>query len=149
MSQDPLFQPTVRPPEDRGRPWRLMPLGYVAFFGGITAVTVLSLMNAKRLGVTAPRRRLIGLAGVVAFALAVTGLTLLAPESARGLHALTRAVAVVAYLVMAAVQKPQDRLHELRGGEYASPLRPGLIAVFACGIPEGLAFAGVVLAVRL
>lgn len=149
MSQDPLFQPTVRAPAAAARPWRLQPLGYVAFLGGVTAVTVLSLMNAARLGVPAASRWAIGLLGAAGLAASITTVALVHTDSGRGLHLLVRLIAVGVFLGQAALQKRYDRGFHMRGGDYAGLLLPGAIAVIACGLPEAVVLAVVALAVRL
>ncbi|GAA0945609.1 hypothetical protein GCM10009554_40640 [Kribbella koreensis] len=136
---DELLRPTIGADVDvTVRPWRLMSQAYVAFFGGVLAVTAIAWLNARRLGVPARGRWLIlgsGLAGFVAVAVA---LELLTGEVtvASGTRVVIRVIAVLTCLVQLRIQQPMDRAFQLRGAEYKSLWWPGLAAVIAGGVLE-------------
>lgn len=137
MSDD-LFQPSVaeagRDP-DAPRPWHVNSQFWVAFFGGVVSLTLISWLNSVRLGMPDRDRTKLAVSGVLAFAAATAvavGL-LLSPEvdvAPRTLRIVFRGVAVVLYFYHAAVQRPADRRHAyLSDDEYASLWGPGLLAV--------------------
>lgn len=136
---DELLRPTIGADVDvTVRPWRLMSQAYVAFFGGVIAVTVIAWLNARRLGVPALGRWQIlgsGLGGFLLVALvleALTGEVTVAP----GMRIVIRVIAVVTCLVQLRIQRPMDRAFQLRGGEYKSLWLPGLAAVIVGGVLE-------------
>ncbi|GAA0588048.1 hypothetical protein GCM10009534_22890 [Kribbella sandramycini] len=114
------------------RPWRLMSQAYVAFFGGVIAVTVVAWVNSRRLGVDAGKRRLIVLTGVAGLAVVIALFAFLPfDEPNSGLRVIVRAVAVVACLVQMRLQRQMDRAFQLRGVEYASLWMVGLLLTFS------------------
>lgn len=143
---DPLLQPTISTPAGRP-PWRLMSIGFVAFFGGVIASTVISLVNAGRLGV--PRARpaiaMWGLLGLV-----VTGVAsvfLLRPDADGG-SVVFRLPAVLVYLAQARLMRPADFGNRLRGADYSSLWLPGLGAVAGFGSLEAALLAAVLTVVE-
>lgn len=136
-------------PAAGGRPWRLGSQVWVAFFGGVLAVTTIAYLNGRRLGLSPARLRTIVLLGVVGLAavFAVNGVLLGAAadwrEGLRGGRLGGRIVAGLVYLLCYRVQQAADRSHQLYGdGEYASLWKPGLAATFGLGLLQNLAVAG-------
>lgn len=150
---DDLFSPTLqdRPAAmDRDKlPWRLASQFWVAFFGGVLAVTAIAYLNAKRLGVGRERLHMIIIGGVVAFVV-LMGFSVfylvysyVPEERSRSISQVTRVVARVAavllFLVQYRIQTPADRAYQTFGkGEYASLWKPGLAAVFGLGILQAV-----------
>ncbi|ADB32433.1 hypothetical protein Kfla_3373 [Kribbella flavida DSM 17836] len=145
---DELLRPTITAGVDLSvRPWRLLPQAYVAFFGGVIAVTVIAFFNARRLGIDAAKRRLILLTGAVSLAASAVLVTLLTQDDgSSGLRVATRIVAVACCLVQLKLQQPMDRAFQLRGADYASLWGPGIAAVIGCGILEVGVLAAVAVA---
>ena len=142
----PTLQDYVPRSQDGSKPWRLGSQVYVAFFGGVLAVTAIALINARRLRV--PRRGMLaiagagaaGLVGVVAFAALFIG----AGDPPRGARVATQLIAIASWGLMFLVQRPWDRLHAAFSEEdedeaYESLVGPGLVAVFTLGLAQ-LAF---------
>jgi hypothetical protein len=146
---DELLRPTITANVDLSvRPWRLMSQAYVAFFGGVLAVTLIAFLNARRLGVDAARQRQILAVGVVALVVSAAVVVFLTDdEASSGLRIATRVVAVLCCLVQLRIQRPMDRAFQLRGTDYKSLWGPGIAAVIGLGIVELVLLA--VLAVTL
>jgi hypothetical protein len=142
-SNDDLLQPTVRTPRTTGgQPWRLQSLGYVAFLGGVIAGTTMTFLNAGRLGATLRQRWLVIAAGVLGLAVTIPlVIALYDPDRGSVYRLAARVVAVLAFLVQAWLVRPHDRAFQLRDGDYASLWGPGLAAVVACGLVEGILFS--------
>jgi hypothetical protein len=141
---DELLRPTIGADVDvTVRPWRLMSQAYVAFFGGVIAVTVIAWLNARRLGVPARGRRQILGSGLGGFLLVALVLELLTGEVtvAPGMRIVIRVIAVVTCLIQLRIQQPMDRAFQLRGGEYKSLWLPGLAAVIVGGVLEVVVLA--------
>jgi phosphoglycerol transferase MdoB-like AlkP superfamily enzyme len=135
---DELLRPTITANVDLSvRPWRLMSQAYVAFFGGVIAVTVIAFLNARRLGVDAARQWQILAVGVVALVVSAAVVVFLTDDDASsGLRIATRVVAVVCCLVQLRIQRPMDRAFQLRGTDYKSLWVPGIAAVIGLGLLE-------------
>jgi hypothetical protein len=151
--RDDLLQPTIPPaPPATERPWDPRSQFYVAFFGGLVAVTAIAFINGRRLRLPASRLRSILLIGGAGLAIALT-LAAVMPveddagtfvnEGSRNIRLAGRVVAVLACLAFVKVQDVGDRFYRIRGGEYASLWVPGIIAA----ILGGLAQAALVVAV--
>jgi hypothetical protein len=143
---DELLRPTIGADIDQSvRPWRLMSQAYVAFFGGVLAVTLIAFLNARRLGVEASKRWLILVLGVLGLVIAVVVVVALTDELelSSGLRVAIRVVAVATCLAQLRIQQPMDRAFQLRSSEYASLWWPGVGAVFGCGLIEVVLLAGV------
>jgi hypothetical protein len=145
---DELLQPTVAPAEKRRLPWRVSSQFWVAFFGGIPAVTVIAFLNARRLGSTARKQQWIVVAGIVAAAVFVAlflWMRTMDPGSRSMGRIAGRALAVVLYLVLAQIQKEDDGRHQVFGsGQYASLWLAGILATVISAIALiGFAFAAV------
>lgn len=135
---DELLRPTIGAGVDLStRPWRLMSQTYIAFFGGVLAVTVIAFLNARRLGVTREKLRWIVASGVVGLILAVALVSVI-PADATGLRLAVRVVAVVTCLVQLRLQQPMDRAFQLRGTDYASLWVPGIITTICVGMVEAI-----------
>lgn len=137
---DELLRPTIGADVDMSvRPWRLMSQTYVAFFGGVIAVTVIAFLNARRLGVAPDKRRLILVVGAVSLVVAGVVITLLTNgdgATSSGLRVAIRVVAVACCLIQLRIQRPMDRAFQLRGTDYGSLWGPGIAAVIGCGLLE-------------
>lgn len=144
--KDDLLQPTVQAlPTTGGKPWRVMSQGYVAFFGGVIASTVIAFLNAGRLG-AAPRQRWF-VAGVGLAGLAVTiplVVVLYDPDTSSTTKLVSRVVAVLACLAQAWLLRPLDRAFQIRDGEYGSLWKAGFAAVIGCGLAEVLLLAAAI-----
>ncbi len=101
---------------------------------------IISYLNGKRLGLSRSRQRWIVTATVAAFllSLAIVGYSvayLMAHPGRSELRAIVRrvfqVVSVLLYLVLAWIQKPADRRHQLFHGQYASLWKPGCLAMAA------------------
>lgn len=136
---DPLLQPTISTQAGKP-PWRLMSIGFVAFFGGVIASTVISLVNAGRLGVprTRPAIAAWGVLGLVATG--VASVLLLSPGTEGG-SVVFRLPAVLVYLLQARLMRPGDFGFQLRGAEYSSLWLPGIGAVVGFGTLEAALLA--------
>ena len=145
---DELLRPTIRSDVDLSvRPWRLMSQTYVAFFGGVIAVTVIAFFNARRLGVEAAKRRLMLLVGGLGLVAAAVVITVLTEDStSSGLRIAIRVVAVVCCLILLRIQQPMDRAFQLRGVDYGSLWGPGIAAVIGGGVLEAVLLAIVAVA---
>ncbi|ONI73575.1 hypothetical protein BWI15_08970 [Kribbella sp. ALI-6-A] len=141
---DELLRPTIVANVDLSvRPWRLMSQAYVAFFGGVIAVTVIAWLNARRLGVGAAQQRLILGVGGIALVVSAAVVVLLTDDDAdSGLRVATRIVAVLCCLVQLRLQRPMDRAFQLRGADYKSLWGPGIAAVIGLGLLELVLLAG-------
>lgn len=146
---DELLRPTITANVDLSvRPWRLMSQAYVAFFGGVLAVTVIAVLNARRLGVNAAGQRQIVGVGVVALLVSAAVVVFVTEDEVNsGLRVATRIVAVLCCLVQLRIQRPMDRAFQLRGTDYKSLWVPGIAAVIGLGLLELLLLG--VLAVTL
>ncbi|MBB4678864.1 hypothetical protein [Crossiella cryophila] len=146
MSDD-LLRPTIRTSAGTQRPWRVASQAYVAFFGGVLAVTLIGYLNSRRLGVPARDRRWLLVIGGAALAAELVLASVLADLiTSSPLRIVIRVVALLAYFAMARLQHTPERVFQLRGGEHAKLWGPGLAAVFGCGIPELVLVAIVVVA---
>ncbi|MBM0225359.1 MULTISPECIES: hypothetical protein [Micromonospora] len=138
---DDLFTPTITPAAyAEGRPpWRPGSLVYPAVFGGALAATVLALVNARRLRLPVGAVLAIvgtGLAALVA-RLAITVVLLDGHTSgpARLVGALS---GVLVWSVANLTQKGRFRTYEMRGGQAASLVLPGIAAALGLGIVEAV-----------
>ncbi|MDP9022581.1 MAG: hypothetical protein M3N57_07770 [Actinomycetota bacterium] len=153
-ADDELLQPSIAArgvPGALESPWDPRSMVYVAFFGGVIAITAIAYLDAQRLAVSVRDRHRIIAIGAVAFAAVLLLALPLAPQgaglfaSARPVRFLGRGVAILAHLVFVRLLAPAARAFEIRDGEYASLWRPGLTAAalggFAQAILVGLLFA--------
>jgi len=135
---DDLLQPTITaPPEPGGKkPWRVQSQFWIAFFGGVLAVTPIAYLNTYRLGAPKRSRHLILLSGFVATAVYAGFAWLWYPAEAYSLRMAGRIVGVLQYFVVARIQRDDDNRHQIFGsGEYASLWVPGLLSIgFALGV---------------
>lgn len=141
---DDLLQPTIAPAEKRPLPWRVSSQFWVAFFGGIPAVTAIAFLNARRLGLSASRQRWIVGAGVIGMVISIAlmgWLTMSMEDGRRTGRIATRVLAVVLFLVLARIQRDEDGRHQVFGsGEYASLWLPGILAtVISAALFVGIA----------
>lgn len=141
---DDLLRPTVANSVRKGPlPWRVSSQFWVAFFGGIPAVTAIAFLNARRLGASARRQQWILLAGIVAVAAFIALFAWIRgmEDGARTMRIVGRVLAVVLFLVLARIQREDDGRHRVFGsGEYASLWLPGLLAtVVSAAVLGGIA----------
>jgi hypothetical protein len=143
VAAEDLFTPTLQGhvPRQRGaqRPWRLGSQVYVAFLGGVLAVTAIAYLNAGFL--RAPGRVRAGILACGAAGLAVVVLVaslLLSGDSVPdGARTGLTLVGVAAWGGMYLLQRPWDRVYSSFAREkdedelYESLLGPGLLAVVA------------------
>ncbi len=147
--KDDLLQPTVQAlPTTGGKPWRVMSQGYVAFFGGVIAGTVIAFLNAGRLGAAPRQRWLVAGVGVAGLAIVIPLAVVLYDADTSGTTRLvSRVVAVLACLVQAWLLRTLDRAFQIRDGEYGSLWKAGIAAVIGCGLAEAFLLAAVIRAV--
>lgn len=145
---DELLQPTVaRTRTPRKRPWHLQSQFWVAFFGGVPAITIITYINAGRLGMPERKREWIAAIGVLAtIAFAAAAAIVGSPAERSALRIGGRVLAVVIYLLFAAMQRPADRHYlTLGSGEYAPLWNAGLVAILA-GVVMNMAIVAVAIA---
>jgi hypothetical protein len=144
VAAEDLFTPTLQehvPRQERTawQPWRLGSQVYVAFFGGVLAVTAIAFINAGLLRAPGRVRAGVLACGAAGLAVVVLAASLLlsgddVPDGAR--TALTL-VGVAAWGGMYLLQRPWDRVYSSFAREededelYESLLGPGLVAVIA------------------
>ncbi|MEU4194140.1 hypothetical protein AB0E69_19760 [Kribbella sp. NPDC026611] len=131
---DELLRPTIVPgPSPSARPWRLLPMGYIAVFGGVLPITWLSFVNSRRLGVSGGRRWLIVAVGVVGLGaeIAVAGWLQIGVGDGALLAQLTpvRVIAALCFLAQMRLQLPMERAFQLRGGEHAKRFGAGTLVL--------------------
>ncbi len=138
------------PADARGgpRPWRLGSQVYVAFFGGVIAVTAIAFLNALRLNADRRRRIAILAAGAAGLAACIVFAALYGDEvDGSGLRLGTRAISLVAFGGMYLAQRSPDRVYHYYTGnvsdddDYESLWVPGLIAALVGGIALALIVA--------
>jgi hypothetical protein len=145
---DDVFEPSLAGyREAEERPWRLGSQVYVAFFGGVLAVTAIAWLNARRLGLDDRSRLLILLLGVAGLVASVL-VPVLRDEDASDAYRLTsRIIGVVAFGGLYLIQRSANRVHEsFRGDDeeaYASLWGPGLLAVVVGGLAQAAIVFGV------
>lgn len=138
--QDELFRPTIRERDTSRRPaWRPDSIFYPAFFGGPITAATLGLLNGRRLGLGRGPMLAIAAAGLACFA-ARLALSLAIDGSALRLAGAVTGVLVA--LAIRAVQRRPFRGFVYRGGEPASLIVPGLLAVVGCGLLEAVVILG-------
>jgi hypothetical protein len=143
---DDLFRPTIEArPVPAERPWRPGSIVYPAFFGGPLAATVLGVLNGRRLALDRTTTLAIAGAGGAAIAGRLVLTAALHPDSVGRL--LGSVGGLLVWTVVLAVQKRPFRAYELRDGEPASLVRPGLAAAVGCGVLEAVVLVLVVGAV--
>jgi hypothetical protein len=139
-----LLQPSV----SRGQhyldpPWNPASQFYVAFFGGVIAVTAIAYLNAARLHAEHLQKRIVAM-GIAGVAMALVAAYLVADsvadsDDARSYVRLaSRVVAVIVHFIFMAWLKQPDRRFQVAGGDYASLWSPGFAAVAVGGIAQGI-----------
>jgi hypothetical protein len=134
---DELLRPTVAEAPKRRLPWRVASQFWVAFFGGIPAVTAIAFFNARRLGSSGRRQQWIVLAGLAALAAFVALYAWLrgTDDGLRTMRIVSRVLAVVLFLVLARIQREDDGRHQVFGsGQYAPLWIPGILAAVMSGV---------------
>src|SRR5918992_1543771 len=111
---DDLLRPTLsdaRPrPNELTPPYRVSSQGYVAFFGGVLAVTIVALINARRLQMPLRPRLLMAGVGALAVAGEVIAATLITgDQSPRIIRTLA---ALAAFGVFYWLQRSAERVYE-------------------------------------
>jgi len=153
MVSEDLFTPTLQgqpATPARSLPFRSSSLFWPAFLGGSLAVGILAWVNGRRLGLAPARQRWILISTLLAFLLSVAAVgyfvTARRDEMIWGRRA-AQAVGVVLYLVLARIQQPADRRHQLFDGHYASLWVPGLLSIL--GSAAVILFASIAVATAL
>jgi NADH:ubiquinone oxidoreductase subunit 2 (subunit N) len=153
MSDD-LLQPTVQSAarEPRKLPWRVQSQMWVAFFGGIAAVTVIALLNARRLEIDRRRQWMMAGAGIVALGV-LFAFWMRQPAAtaffdftrrARDMRIIGRVIAMVLFFVLSLLQKPADAHYRIFSkGEYAPLWTAGFAATLVLGTAQTLLLAGI------
>jgi hypothetical protein len=122
-------------------PWRLGSITYVAFFGGALAAGAISLVNARRLGLSVRTQAAIAALTVVGFAgaLAAAGIAGASSDGGSGV----RIAALVAFGGMYLLMRSADRVHSYHHPDdetaYDSLWGPGFAACLTLGVVETLA----------
>jgi hypothetical protein len=151
---DDLLQPTLQdqtPDSSKAKPWQLGHQFWIAFLGGVLAVTGIAYLNSKRLGQDAGKQRLILMTGILGLVV-VIALTLF--ETTQRTNQIMRLgqriVAVIAYALMYRIQTPAFRAYSYHhdGEGFASLWKPGIIASLALGILQALIVGGLYFLVR-
>jgi hypothetical protein len=154
---DDLLQPTLQdhtPDSTKAKPWHPGHQFWIAFLGGVLAITGIAYLNSKRLGQDVGKQRLILITGalglVVVIALVLfTPASTTAQVSSQMVRLEQRIVAVLAYALMYQIQKPAFRPYSYTNSEnYASLWKPGIIAILALGIVQAVIVLGLYLLVR-
>lgn len=138
---DDLFTPTITPATyaPQRPPWRPGSLIYPAVFGGPLAVTVLALVNARRLRLPGRPTLAIAGAGLAAVVTRMVVTVALLDGHMSGPGRLVGALSgAVVWAVANLTQKGRFRTYEMRGGEPASLVLPGIGAAVGLGIVEGI-----------
>lgn len=150
MPEDDLLKPTITetavPTE---RPWRVDSLVYPAFFGGPIAVTFLSALNARRLGLDGRKVALILAAGAASLTAQLLVIAFfLQGTSSSGQRFSFTVAGLLVYLVAWFVQRRPFRIFMLRGGEPANLWGPGIATVIGSVILQFILIAIVTSAVK-
>ena len=147
---DELLQPTMT--EQRAaapsaaRPWRLGSQVYVAFFGGVLAVTAIAILNSRRLGMPDRARWIMGGLGAAGLAAALVVVSLVGGETSSSARIPARIVALAVCGGLFLLQRGADRVyhfHQRADDPYDSLWIPGLIACFTAGVAEILLIVAV------
>jgi hypothetical protein len=142
-----LFTPTITAQATTGRPpWSVPALVFPALVGGPLAVTVLGLINGRRLRIGTAGQASVAVAGVVAFGLRLLAAALLG-GSAGGGRIASGLAGALAYGVVTYFQQRPYRAFALRGGDSAGLLWPGVAATVGAIVVDLVCTAIVLLAV--
>lgn len=132
---DDLFRPTIEAqPVPAERPWRPGSIVYPAFFGGPLAAAVLGILNGRRLALGRTALLAIAAAGAASIVGRLVLTAALHPDRVGRL--LGSVAGLLVWMVVLAAQKRPFRAYELRDGEPANLVRPGLAAAIGCGLLE-------------
>jgi hypothetical protein len=153
VAAEDLFRPTLQEhlPRTGARPWRLGSQVYVAFFGGVLAVTPIAFLNAGMLHAPAKVKAAIlalGAAGLAAL-IAAAALLLGGDDVPDGARTALTLVGVLAWGGMFLLQRPYDRIYSTFSREqdpdeqYESLLPAGLLAVIGGFFLQTMIVAGV------
>jgi hypothetical protein len=145
---DELLQPTLQdhtPDRAAVKPWHVGHQFWVAFIGGILAITVIAYLNSQRLRLEKSQQRLILGAGILGFILYITVIILTPPSdsSQRIMRFEQRILAVLVYVVMRQIQMPAFRAYMSSDFPLASLWKPGILATIILGILQALIAAGI------
>lgn len=156
---DELLRPTVTAEASapREKPWRVQSQFWVAFFGGALALSVIAVINARRLGVPPRKRAWMIVLSLLALAV-IFGFWLNQPEAAkfgallregRELRLVGRVTAVLLFLALAAFQRPADaHFRVFTDAEYASLWSAGIASTLILGSLQTLLLAGAAWLIR-
>ncbi|GAA2385719.1 hypothetical protein Cme02nite_72660 [Catellatospora methionotrophica] len=139
---DDLFQPTIGARPVLGTPpWRPSSIVYPAFFGGALAVTILGVLNARRLSLGRNQQLAVAAAGLAATAVRLAVTVYFGTGVGRPVGVI---LALAVWGLVTMTQKQAFRAYEYGDGEPASLLWPGLAAAIGCGLLENILIAVVV-----
>ena len=148
-----LFRPSLQGREGVGqlplqRPWRLSSQFYVAFIGGILALTGIAYLNGKRLGLSDVRLRIIVALGIAVTLISLAALSYgikiadLEGENGQWIRLILRMVSVALFPVLYKIQKSADRIYQFNhdGDDdlYSSLWVPGIIATLVLGLVQAI-----------
>jgi hypothetical protein len=135
---DELLRPTLtRPQKVQTPPYRVSSMGYVAFFGGVLAVTIVGLVNARRLNLTTRAQALMLIAAAVAIAGEVIAASLIGGDQTPRL--IRTLAALAAFGVFYWLQRSPERVYEYhakRDEPFDSLVPLGIAVCLVPGIPE-------------
>jgi hypothetical protein len=136
---DELFRPTIDPRSAKQMtpPWRVESLAFPAFFGGALAVTVLGLINGRRLGLRRVPLLAIAATGVAAVVARILLTDII--DRTSGTRFLGSLVGIAVWGVIYATQARPYRQFLLLRKDPARLWWPGLAAVLGLGLGEGFA----------
>jgi ABC-type Fe3+-siderophore transport system permease subunit len=136
---DELLRPTMADarPQATRPPYRVSSQGYVAFFGGVLAVTIVALINARRLRMSSRSQLLMAGAGALAVAGEVVAATLITGDQTPRL--IRTLAALAAFGVFYWLQRSPERVYEYHAKAeepYESLVPLGIAVCLVPGIPE-------------
>jgi hypothetical protein len=135
---DHLLRPTLTDaPAVSKPPFRVSSQGYVAFFGGVLAVTIVALVNARRLNLTLKTQALMAGAATLAVAGELIAASLISGDHTPRL--IRTLAALAAFGVFYWLQRSPERVYEYhakREEPFDSLVPLGIAVCLVPGIPE-------------
>lgn len=141
-----IYQPSlISENEDRTRSYNVNNLFFVAFLGGIIAITALGIQNAKWLKLEKKYRRIL----TILSGLLITGKLIMVYAIGQGILAIDenyikvfgRIIAVAGFFIFFAFLNRPYKDHLAVGGQTESLWKPGFLACMISGFIEYLAMA--------
>jgi hypothetical protein len=135
---DDLLRPTLtRPQAVQTPPYRVSSMGYVAFFGGVLAVTIVAMVNARRFNLSTRVQALMLGAAAVALAGEIIAAGLIGGDQTPRL--IRTLAALAAFGVFYWLQRSPERIYEYHTKQdepFESLLPLGIAVCLVPGIPE-------------